>query len=163
MSGNDQISTAEAFDRHWRLRGLALLSLSLMYAVKATTHIVGTDVAGQLKYLMSGLALLAVALVIPVAYWKLRKLPKGERSFYFSPDGFVVETLNRAHKVSWGVTLFLLAGFEIFTNDRDFSTDLPTEFFLAVALAVMLGVLSLVFFFLNRADGDHEPENNSGA
>jgi len=154
MSASNQISTPEAFDRHRRLVAVALLAMSVMFGAKAAEHLVGPGPGRYLDYLQLSMAVLMGVILARVVYWKLVKLPKGERHLYFSSDGFVMDSLNRAIRASWSVTFLLLMALEVFTSDDDFTTTLPSEFFLALAIAAMLGVVSSVFFFLNRADAD---------
>lgn len=166
MTDKAQTTTADAADRHRNLLALAMLSMSLMFLIQAVIHVVEPTAGNYLDFLVPGLALLAVGLCIPVASWKLRKLPKGERALYFSPDGFVPEILNRAHKASWSVTLLLLMVLNIIIGDKDYEgylQTLPTQFFLQLTLGAMLGVMASVFLFLNRGDGTDEAEERSRA
>lgn len=159
MNETKQVATADAGDRHQTLAALAALSIALMFATRAAMHLVDPWTAEALDVVTIGFAWVGVALLVPMIYWKVLKLPRAERHIYFSDEGFVAEVLRRAQKVSWAVTFFLLIGLEMFVGAKGYDgywSTLPPEFFLQVVLAAMLGVMATVFLVLSRGEGAEE-------
>ena len=136
--------------------------MSVIFAGRAADHLLGPEADGFLKILRIAMASVTVLCMVSVAYWKLFKLPPGERHLYFNADGFVMSAFYRAQAISWVVTFLSLMVLEEMSHATSFR-DLPHAFFLHAAMAVMLGVSSLVFFYLNRSDGDDEIEQGSRA
>ena len=167
MTNNAQIATADIADRHRSMLATAALSMSLMFLTRAVTHLVGPPLNNNLRYLVAGFAVLAVCLVAPTVAWKFRilsKLPQGERDAYFSPDGFVNDIFNRAQRVSWTVTFFVLLLLDVVVFDKDsggYFTTLPPVFYFQFLLALMFGVLASVFLVLNRADGTDDAKDGA--
>lgn len=162
----NSLATADAADRHRTFAAIAALALALMFLTNAVTDLVGPPAVLPLKIATLVLALLAVGLVVPVMFWKFRRMPAGERDLYFNADGFVPAILNRALRASWVVTLLLLMVLNVLVGDNDsggYLSSLPAEFFLQVALAVMLGVKAVVFLVLSRDDSEDGGEDGARA
>jgi hypothetical protein len=162
MSKKNQISTADAYDRGKHRIALATFAISVIFAMRAAGHVVGPETNGYLAIVKVAMQIVAVACVLSVIYWTLFKLPKGERHLYFGADGFVVDALNRAQQTSWLVTFLALMVLEDLSHAASFR-DLPVSFYLQSAMALMLGVSSVVFFYLNRSNDDHEMERETRA
>ena len=162
MSDTNQISTADAFDRSRRLLSVATFAMAVIFAGRAARHLLGPGADGYLDIVRIAMAIVTVLCIIRVAYWKLFKLPKEERHLYFNPDGFVRATFNRAVNVSWIVTFLSLMILEEISHMESLR-ELPHAFFLHAAMAVMLGVSSSVFFYLNWPDDDVDEELDSRA
>ena len=161
MNDNVDISPAEASDRHNRLLGVSMLALALLFATGAAEHVLGPDAELYLDMVSKGLAIFIIVPTFWVAYWKLWKLPSHQRELYLSADGFVMDALYRAQRLSWTVTLVVLAVLAT-VFDGPFLNAYPTEFYLDALLALMLGVLSTVFFYLVGLE-DNDPEDVSHA
>ncbi len=159
MIEKNKTSAAELADHHRRLLLLAVLAVSVKYAASAAQHLVGATTGRYLDAVEIGMALLVIAIVLPIVLWKILRLPRGDRHLYFSLDGFVAQSLIRAHKVSWATTFILLALLETMTENA--LADIPPVFFLQLVLAVMLAALGGTFFFLNRVDVDNDPADES--
>lgn len=156
MNENVDMSPAEASDRHKRLLGLSMLALALLFAIDAVEHVLGPEAKFYLDIVSVVLAIFVVAPGVLVAYWKLWKLPSHQRELYFSADGFVMDALHRAQRLSWATTLMVLVvASSVF--DGPLLNAYPTEFYLDALLALMLGVLSVAFFYrVGVADDDPE-------
>ena len=73
------------------------------------------------------------------------------------PEGFVIEMFDKATGKSFQFTFLFLIALEFVSGN--YLTDLPTEFFIKLIISVTLAIFSLSFFFLNRAGGDLEAED----
>ena len=149
MNRENEPSIADVADRHRQLMAFAMLAMALLYLASAAIHVAGPEAEPYLDVVVVGMAILMLALSVPIVYWKARKLPSRERFVYFSSEGYVAEILGRAHKASWGATLLLLVLLATIA-DNSYLSELPGEFYMQFVLAVMLGVMSLVFLYLNR-------------
>jgi hypothetical protein len=162
LSDRNKTPTADAFDRSRQLLALGMLALAVIFAGRAAKHLLGPEADAFLDMLRIAMASVTVLCIVSVAYWKLFKLPRDERHLYFNADGFVTNAFYRAQTISWVVTFLSLMALEEMSHAASFR-DLPPVFFLHAAMAVMLGVSSSVFFYLNRSDGDDEIEQGSRA
>lgn len=162
MSGKNEISTADAFDRGRRRIALMTMAISIIFAGRAADHVLGPEADGYLQIVKIAMQIVAVAAFLSVVYWVFVKLPKGERHLYFSADGFVIDTVRRAQNISWIVTFLALMVLEEISGMAPLR-ELPSSFFLQAAMAVMLGVSSVVFFYLNRSEEENEAEQDSHA
>ena len=149
-------SAADQVDNHRRLLFLAMFLLSLIYAIKTASFIVDQGVADYLGIVAKGLAGLFLIVLLVLAYWKVRFIPKDERYLLASLDSYVMHVLNRACLISWFSTFALLS--LMMTTTSHNSSAFPAEFYLNLTLFLMLAVFSLSFFFLLRASGKHELE-----
>lgn len=156
METDDTPTPAEIGDRHRALLSAAFLAIGCGYAAGAAGHLL--DHPGVLRWLEIGTTSVGVVLVLWAMSWKARKL-RGRSASYLGDEGFVATTVTRAHVASWAATFVTLALLKVFGDD----TDLPTEFFLQVVLAVMLLVHGIVFFALNRPESDDTFEGGGRA
>lgn len=148
-------SPAEVKDRHAKLAAFGLLSLGAKYAVDAVAHFVDPAVARSLDYVGVALALGAVLMVIPMVYYKWRRLDPAGRRAFLSDDGFTANTFKKAQLFSWSASMVVLVLFEVASDDL---TGVPGRFYLQAALAVMLITFSVSFLILDRdpgGDGAH--------
>ena len=156
METHDNLTPAEIGDRHRALLSAAFLAIGCGYTAGAAGHLL--DQAGVLRWLEIGTMCVGVVLVLWAMFWKARKLG-GRSAPYLGDEGFVGATVTRAHVASWAATVVTLALLKVFGDD----TELPTEFFLQVVLAVMLLVHGIVFFALNRPESDDTFEGGGRA
>ena len=138
-----------------------MLALALLFATGAVEHVLGPEAERSLDIVSKVLAIFIIVPISWVAYWKLWKLPSHQRELYFSTDGFVMDALYRAQRLSWTVTLLVLAVL-VTVFDGPLLNAYPTEFYLDAVLALMLGILSTVFFYLVGLEDD-DPEDESHA
>lgn len=149
MPRTQPLPPAEAADRHALLIGVALLAMALKYAASATAHFVDEPLVRYLDYAEIVCALFAVAAVLWIFAWKVRRLTPSERRAYLGEDSFVVEAMRRSRDASWNVTFVVLVALELVAKRV---AEVPSEFFVQATIAAMLAALSLKFFYVNRDD-----------
>lgn len=155
-----EMSPADVGDRHRRYGALAMLALGAMYASAAIQRLVDPGVAAFLNAMEIGLIVVAVGLLVPVVTWKFRAHPHDDRHLYVGQDGFVADTLARAIAASWLITFLFLVSL---VSSAERFGEMPPKFFLQCTIAVMLGVSSTVFLFLDRTPADSDLEDRSNA
>lgn len=153
------VSAADIGDRHRRLLALAMLSLGAMHAAWAAEDVAGAEIAHLLELVEAGCFLVALCLFAPMVLWKLKARRGDEWHLYTGDDGFVADSLSRAHIASWGATILLVT--VLATLDRSMA-GYPPELFLKIVAAEMLIVFSAVFLYLTRSTDD-EQDDDSGA
>lgn len=150
MNSSPPVHSAEAADRHASLLGVAVLMVALKFAASAGLHFVDGPTAEVLDKIEIVLALGAAVLVLWILVWKATRLSPQQRRTYFREDSFAFEAMRQARVASWNLTFLTLVVIEIFADDV---TSVGPDFFMQVALAVMLGVFGLKFFVLMRDTG----------
>lgn len=156
---------ADVGDRHRHLLAFALLAIGVIHAASAAAHLTGETAAVYLDWVRVGGAGVAVLLLVPIFAWKLRHRSADMRHLYFSPDGFVAETVRKAQKASWEAT-FVLVILLAALDETIARFGLPPEFFLEGIVTLMAGVFAVVFLVLNRVEagiGRDEIEDLSSA
>lgn len=148
MPRSQPLSPAEAADRHAFLIGVAVLAMALKFAASATAHFVDEPLVRYLDSAEIVFALFAVAVVLWIFSWKVRRLPRSERRAYLGQDSFVVEAMRRSRDASWNVTLVVLVGLELVAK----RVEIPSAFFVQATVAAMLAVLGLKFLYISRDD-----------
>jgi len=155
-------SPADIGDRHRHLLAFALLAIGVAYGASAVGHPLDPAAEAYLDWVQVGGTAIAVLLLAPIFAWKLRNRSADLRHLYFSPEGFVAETMRRAQKASWEATfvvVILLAALD----ETLAGVGLPPEFFLEGIVALMTGVFSVTFLVLNRVEGDRDPDEREDA
>ena len=156
---NLKTSSAEHADNHRRLLFLAMLLMSLVFAIKAGFHFVDDEMKSYLEVsgkILFGLSMIVVVITI---YWKLRFLPRNERyNLLTTTDSYANQMMNQACKISWILTLIFLAVLP--SMIFKVSPALPALFYVDLTIFFMLGVCSLSFFILFRV-GDKEEYQNA--
>lgn len=150
-------TSADHVDIHRQLLFLAMLLLSLIFAVKLVFYFVNDTVNPYLEIAGKSLFVVFAIILVITIYWKLRFIPKNDRfQLLMSPDSFVMQVMNRACKISWFLTFALLSLVASVTSDN--STALPAGFYLDITFFLMLATFSISFFFLFRAEdeGEHQ-------
>lgn len=148
MNESHRIHPAEAAERHASLLGVAVLLVALKFAASAALHFTDGALAGALDTAELVLALGAAALALWILGWKALRLSPADRRAYLSEDGFAFEALRQSRIASWNITFLLLVALEIFA---DRAGSVPPTFFVQVALAILLAVFGLKFFWVMRA------------
>jgi cytochrome c oxidase subunit IV len=153
---NPKTSSAEHVDIQRRLLFLAMLLLSLIFAIKTGFYLVDDEMKGYLSLAGKIIFALGAIVVVVAVYWKLRFIPRNERYLLNSTDSFVNQMMNQACKISWIMTLVLLVFITNITS-KDGSA-LPAGFYVDLTLFFMLAVFSVSFFILFRAGdrGEHQ-------
>ena len=165
MSAENTPNVADVADSHRRRLMLAVLLMAVISATRAASEVLEAGAMIYLRGIMAVSAIGIVAALGTLVYWKLFKLPAGQRELYFSPDGFVTDALERAKNASWLVTFLVVsvaAGLDRTLSHSPW-IELPSVFYFNVLSALMLGTLGSVFFFLDRDAGEAEPEWDASA
>lgn len=143
---------AELADRHASILGVAVLLIGLRFAVAAAMHFTSPSTTAILDTIEIVLAVGGAVIVVGLVFWKSRRLTPAQRRTYFDRDGFTFEAIQRARVASWNMTFLVLVALEIFADDAD---RVSADFFVQIALAVLLCAFGLKFFALMRdPDGD---------
>lgn len=155
MGSTSQMPAADVGDRHRRFVAFAMLAVASIYALAAARHFLGADAARVAGILELVMVAAMVGFLAPVFLWKVRSRDSDDWHLYRRKDGFVADSVARAHLASWIVTFVLLS---VLAQQTDRFGDLPPEFFLEVTLAVMLGVFGVVFLYLSRTPEEDDLE-----
>ena len=149
MDTTTKLSVADAKDRHARIAALGLLAFAFKYLADSLVHFVDPDLSQWLGWTADGLNVVAVLLIVPIYFWKLRKLDREQRRAYFSDESFTADRMRRAFGVSISAT-FIVAIFLEVASKR--IPEVPSAFFLQVVLFTLLGSLAVSFLVLTRDD-----------
>lgn len=162
MTSRNIGSPADIGDRHRHLLALALLAIGAGFGASAVGHLVGESAEVYLDWLQVGGTAIGVLLIVPILAWKLRNLSADLRHLYFSPEGFVAETMHKAQKASWEAT-FVVVMLLTVLDETLARLGLPPEFYLEGIVALMTGVFGVTFLFLNRVERGDGSEEMEGA
>lgn len=154
-------SPADIGDRHRHLLALALLAIGVGFGASAVGHPAGEAAEAYLDWVQVGGSVIAVLLLVPIFAWKLRNRSADMRHLYFSPEGFVAETVRRAQKASWEATFVVVVLLAVL-DETLARIGLPTEFYLEGVVALMTGVFGVTFLVLNRFERRDDPEEMEG-
>ena len=156
---NTKFSSAEHADFQRRFLFLAMLLLSLVFAIRAGFHLIDEEMKSLVEItgkIFFGLSMLVFVIAI---YWKLKFLPRNERyNLLTSSDSYANNMMNKAYKISWTLTLIFLAvipSMIIRANPM-----LPARFYIDLTLFFMLAICSISFFVLFHADDQFESQNS---
>lgn len=136
---------AEAEDRNLQLIGWGILALALKFVADAAVHLVDERWATTLDRAAIGLALGSVLLILPVLAWKFRHAGARRAA---TGDGFVASMLRESQAGAMNAALLALVALEVASKRL---VELPSEFFLQLVLAVLLGTFAIKFLVLSRA------------
>ncbi len=140
-------SSADHVDIHRRLLFLAMLLMSLIYAIKTSIYLIDGEPKILLLIAAKVLAALAIIVLIITVYWKLRYIPGTERyQLLTSTDSFVMSAMNRACRSSWILT-FISIMLILITTKKD-ASEFPAEFYLNLIAFFMLASFSISFFVI---------------
>ncbi|MEP1034795.1 hypothetical protein [Ekhidna sp.] len=154
---NHKTSSADKVDTYRRLIFLTMLLLSLIFAVKTGFYLVENEVKSILEIIAKGLFASFVIVLLAAIFVKWRYILPGERSVLSDTDSYSYQKMNEACKVSWILTLLLLAF--ITTMTTKLSSAFPTEFYLNLTLFFMMAVFSISFFILFQWQNEGESSN----
>lgn len=158
-------SPADIGDRHRHLLAFALVAIAVGFGASAVGHPLDEAAEVYLDWVQIGGTAIAVLLLTPIFAWKLRNRSADMRHLYFSPEGFVAETMRKAQKASWEAT-FVVVMLLAVLDETLARVGLPPEFYLEGIVALMTGVFGVSFLVLNRverSDGPEEMEGVAGA
>lgn len=149
MNTTHTTTLAEAADRRWRLLAVAVFLMALKSAASAGMVVVDQPYLRYLDWFEAAMAIGSLAVVLWLLFFKFFRVPASERRSFLKVESYVGTTIKTAMFRSWLVTFILLSVIAPFAGKH---AEIPSQFFLQLTLATMLGVFSGVFFFLN-ADG----------
>jgi hypothetical protein len=161
MTSRNTGSPADIGDRHRHLLALALLAIGVGFGASAAGHPLGESAEIYLDWIQVGGTAIAVLMLVPIFGWKLRNRSADLRHLYFSPEGFVAETMRKAQKTSWEATFVVVILLTVLDQTLA-RLGLPPEFYLEGIVALMTGVFGVTFFVLNRDDRSDGPEEMEG-
>lgn len=154
-------SPADIGDRHRHLLALALLAIAVGFGASAVGHPLDEAAEVYLDWVQVGGSAIAVLLVVPIFTWKLRNRSADLRHLYFSPEGFVAETMRKAQKASWESTFVVVILLTVL-DETLARVGLPPEFYLEGIVALMTGVFGVTFLVLNRVERSNDQEAMEG-
>ena len=152
---NLKTSPAEHADNHRRLLFLTMLLLSMVLAVETGSFLVHEEMKHALAIAGKVFAILTLLAFVLTVFWKLRYIPGKERYYLLTTsDSVANQMLNRACKISWVLTILILAIAPKWISK--FHPGLPLEFYVDLTLLSMFGVCSVSFFILFGLGGQDE-------
>ena len=157
MSKQQKVSVAEQIDRMHQRIAMGVFLVAIAYAISAIRFFVSEEVIGVLDLFSKILGITILILVLP-AFLKFVNMRRKNRGACKEPEGFVIEMFNQATGKAFQFTFLFLVALEIIS--KNYLAHLPGEFFIKLIISVTLAIFSLSFFFLNRAGGDEETEEN---
>ena len=157
MSKQQKVSVAEQIDRMHQRIAMGVVLVAIAYAISAIRFFVNEEVIGVLDIFSKILGITILILVLP-AFLKFVNMRRKNRGACKEPEGFVIEMFNQATGKAFQFTFLFLVALEIIS--KNYLAHLPGEFFIKLIISVTLAIFSLSFFFLNRAGGDEETEEN---
>ena len=157
MSKQQKVSVAEQIDRMHQRIAMGVFLVAIAYAISAIRFFVSEEVIGVLDIFSKILGITILILVLP-AFLKFVNMRRKNRGACKEPEGFVIEMFNQATGKAFQFTFLFLVALEIIS--KNYLAHLPGEFFIKLIISVTLAIFSLSFFFLNRAGGDEETEEN---
>ena len=157
MSKQQKVSVAEQIDRMHQRIAMGVFLVAIAYAISAIRFFVSEEVIGVLDIFSKILGITILILVLP-AFLKFVNMRRKNRGACKEPEGFVIEMFNQATGKAFQFTFLFLIALEIIS--KNYLAHLPGEFFIKLIISVTLAIFSLSFFFLNRAGGDEETEEN---
>lgn len=157
MSKQKKVSVVEQIDRMHQKIAMGVFLVAIAYAISAIRFFVSEEVIGVLDIFSKILGITILILVLP-AFLKFVNMRRKNRGACKEPEGFVIEMFNQATGKAFQFTFLFLVALEIIS--KNYLAHLPGEFFIKLIISVTLAIFSLSFFFLNRAGGDEETEEN---
>jgi len=156
MFFNKDETTAQFVDRFLRRIALAVSIMALSYGSGALSHIVGGGVRDILLVVKDPLGLLAAIIVLPMFIRMMIKVIRSGKTSGNGSSGYIAEIYGRSAGNGFAAGFIFLVFLEPFSGKA--LSQLPPEFFVQAAIAVLLGTLAISFFVLNR-DGDDEMDD----
>ena len=155
MNAAKNLSAAELLDQFMQALAIALFLFALKFAISAGMHFADSTFLTLLDWAELGVALLAIAILLPAAFhYRRLKSRLGQR--FLESDGYVADIFKKSFAKSFSITFLFLVLLEIVTKNQ--FLDLPARFFVQVILTMMLGTFGLTFFILSRSPEKDFPE-----
>ena len=156
MSKKNKSSIADQMDNHKRLMALAILLLSIIYAIKTTFYFVDSETKHYLAFIATGLFILVAILLVILVSWRFITMARKKGCLQPPSDSFVMHVRDKAIITSWILTFVFISAITVITKRE--SSPMPVEFYLNLTSFIMLAVFGVSFFVLFRAGNDDEPE-----
>lgn len=148
MNVDAEHNVADVADQHIRWTAVAILLASLKYFAEAAQALVGESLAALLDWVEIGCALAAVGVVFVILVSKHRRMGEEKWKDFMGPDSYLGQMFRQASTAALVMSWFAMIVLEILA--RGALAALPTEFFLQVTMAILLGTLGFKFMLLDR-------------
>ena len=143
ISSVKAVSVAEMADKHLKILAIAVFFMAIKYAVSAAMIFISEEFKGVVNVLELVVQVIAAVLILYIMFWKFRLLTREQRKKFFDSESYVVSVFNLAMQKALGITFVVLIILEAISR----KSGLPADFFLNTIISLMLGVLSVVFFY----------------
>ena len=155
MSNRPEESPAEALDRFLQRLAIGVFLLGISFALSAANFVASEEVLDIIRPIRKVFGLAVIVIVLPPLL-KAFKFKGHVLQKCYEPEGYVVEMFKRACVMAFSLTFVTLIIIERITDAG--LIDLPTPFFLRIALSISLDVFALTFFMSTLASDDDEDE-----
>lgn len=148
-------SSADAIENYMQMIGIAFAVMAFLNGMEAAQFLVSESTAQILDNITFGMAILMVAIFLPLTIhyvYQRRKDPASCRE----PESFILENFKKAGSKAFALTFVFIVFLKIFMKNTALA-DLPAKFFLEMLTAFTVGVFAIAFFMLNRGS-DNEAE-----
>ena len=159
MNKRSKISTAEFTENFQRSIAIAMLLMSFAYVSSAAEYIVSEQTGYILDKFEMGIAIIVMLIILPKFLLSVGKLSKGQRRSCFEAEGYVAHMFKRACAKAFEFTFIVLIAMDVISGK--YLTDLPSDFFIKIVLAISMAIFALTFFYFNRGENEDEFDEES--
>jgi hypothetical protein len=159
MFFNTDETMPQFVDRFLARIALAVTIMGASYGAGALTHLVDGGLREFLNMVRHPVGLLAALIILPMFIKMMITVVKC-RGKYQEPSGYIAEIYGKSAANGFAAGFIFLVLLEPFSG-RVLS-DMPPQFFVQAAIAVMLGALGISFFILNRGGDDEMDDDEFG-
>ena len=152
MNIQDVPTSAQLAESFLQRTAFGVLLLAAVYLLAAGMHLVGEPLERTLDLLQTGLALLAIVVVLPAFVRMLRLRMRGSADCADS-DSYIGEMFHKACVTGFSVTFVMLMLTGPVSRKLPLH-GLPVDFYIQAILAVSLGAFSATFFAALWRDRD---------
>lgn len=139
---------------------LAVTIMAASYGAGALTHILGSGALRDfLTMAKDPVGVLAALIMLPMFIKMMVKVVRSGGK-YTEPSGYIAEIYSKSAVNGFAAGFIFLILLEPFSGRA--LSDMPPQFFVQAAIAVMLSTLGISFFILNRAGDDDMDDDEFG-